>query len=241
MLRKNILRTVGGSVSPTEIVDFGSFNTSSNSSSTPSFSVSANYSAGDILVMLSFAYDSTINIIEQTTLGDQQVNNLSLSGELRSVSQRDNTNVLGLYYVATTSGTSLSVDLAYTSTPQNIYCAIYVLRASSTNYVDRGRQTWTLGTSEGSISYEDGISAIVGIAVYREYTNSNITTPFTVTSTVGTVNLESSEIIDGGNAGVVAFNLPYTETTGSSSLTLTSDDNLSGFNYSYKAMTFISF
>jgi len=91
MLRKNILRTVGGSVLPTEIVDFGSFNTSSNSSSTPSFSVSANYSAGDILVMLSFAYDSTINIIEQTTLGDQQVNNLSLSGELRSVSQRDNT------------------------------------------------------------------------------------------------------------------------------------------------------
>ena len=235
MLRKNILRTVGGSVLPTEIVDFGSFNTSSNSSSTPSFSVSANYSAGDILVMLSFAYDSTINIIEQTTLGDQQVNNLSLSGELRSVSQRDNTNVL----VATTSGTSLSVDLAYTSTPQNIYCAIYVLRASSTNYVDRGRQTWTLGTSEGSISYEDGISAIVGIAVYREYTNSNITTPFTVTSTVGTVNLESSEIIDGGNAGAVAFNLPYTETTGSSSLTLTSDDNTSGD--SYKAMTFISF
>ena len=80
---------------------------------------------------------------------------------------------------------------------------------------------------------------LVGIAVYREYTNSNITTPFTVTSTVGTVNLESSEIIDGGNAGAVAFNLPYTETTGSSSLTLTSDDNTSGD--SYKAMTFISF
>jgi len=56
---------------------------------------------------------------------------------------------------------------------------------------------------------------------------------------VGTVNLESSEIIDGGNAGAVAFNLPYTETTGSSSLTLTSDDNTSGD--SYKAMTFISF
>lgn len=225
MLLNTILRSVGGSV-PTEIVSFGDVYTSTNTSSSPSLTVSADYQTGDVLVMFFYAYDSTISLIEYTVESAQTVNSISPTSSY-SPTQISNTLVNGFYYTANSSGSSLSVNLNFTSSPDHIYCAIYVLRAASTDHFARGRQAWTTGTSDASISYEDGVSGIVGFAAYREDVTATAT-PFTVTSTVGTVDKEADQLIDSGNAGAVAFNLPYTQTAGSSSLTITSDDNASG-------------
>jgi hypothetical protein len=227
MLRNKILKASGGGVLPTEVIDFGDTYTTTNTSSSPSLTVSANYQAGDVLVLFTYLYDSTISLIEYTNVNNQTVNGISPTSSY-GATQRSNTLVFGYYYTADSSGSSLSINLENNTAPaQYIYCAIYVLRAASTDHFARARQTWTTGTSDTSISYEDGVSAIVGFAAYRE--DATVTaTPFTVTSTVGTVDAEAAQVIDSGNAGAVAFNLPYTQTTGSSSLTITSDDNASG-------------
>lgn len=211
---------------PTEVIDFGDTYTSTNASSSPSLTVTANYQAGDVLVMFAYVYDSTISFIEVANTNNQTVNGISPTS-FYSATQLSNTAVEGYYYTANSSGSSLSVSLNYNSAPDHVYCAIYVLRGASTSHFARARQTWTTGTSDTSISYEDGVSAIVGFAAYRE--DATVTaTPFTVTSTVGTVDKEADQLIDSGNAGAAAFNLPYTQTTGSSSLTITSDDNAAG-------------
>lgn len=226
MLRNKILKASGGGVLPTEVIDFGDTYTSTNTSSSPSLTVSANYQAGDVLVLFTYVYDSTISLIEITNENDQTVNSISPTSSY-GATQTSNAAVFGYYYTANSSGSSLNVSLNYNSAPDHVYCAIYVLRAASTDHFARARQAWTTGTSDTPISYEDGISVIVGFAGYKK--NVVVTaTPFTVTSTVGTVDKEADQLIDSGNAGAVAFNLPYTQTTGSSSLTITSDDNAAG-------------
>jgi len=76
MLRNRILRSGGGAL-PTEVIDFGDTYTSTNTSSSPSLTVSANYQAGDVLVMFAYAYDSTISLIEITSSSFQTVNSIS--------------------------------------------------------------------------------------------------------------------------------------------------------------------
>ena len=227
MLRNKILRSGGGAL-PTEVIDFGDTYITNNSSTNPTFNINVNYSSGDVLVLFVYAYDSTISLVEFTFEAEQTVNgNEPTSGSAYGTGSLGNTSVFGYYYTADASGTSASVSLNYSSSPQYIYAAMYVLRGLSTDRFSRNRQTWTTGTSDTSVSYEDGVSAIVGFAVYRE--DAAVTaTPFTVTSTLGTVYKEADQRIDSGNGGAVAFSLPYTETTGSSSLTITSDDNASG-------------
>ena len=230
MLRNKILRGVAGSSGPTEIIGFGDLYVDNNASSTPTLSVPVSYSAGDLLFIAIYAYDSTISTIELTGVSLVTFNGNS-GADIYSPGNLSNTSAITYSYVAQTSDTSLSVYVPYTSSPQHLYCGVYVMQSSLTSEFSKARQTWTTGTSDTSISYEEDISGIVGIALYRE-DSASPTTPFSVSSTVGSVDEETAQIIDGsgssGNAGAMMFNLPYTQTSGSSSLTLTSTDSSGG-------------
>lgn len=234
MLRNKILKASGG-VTPTEIIDFGSAYDSGLEDTSVTLTVPVSYQTGDVLVMFHYAWDEDKGTVEITNVNDQTVNSISPTSYY-SATLLSGTSVIGYYYTANSSGSSATVNLNFTAGnfPTEVYCAMYVLRGSSTTHFARARQFWTTGTSEATISYEDGVSAIVGFAAYREST-SNTDVPFTVTSTVGTVDLETAKPIDPSlgeyNAGAVAFNLPYTQTEGSSSLTVTSDDSPTGTTY----------